>query len=119
MSRIPDYTKVALTTAVGAAPAANPAADEVWRTNEQIDVNLLYTAADTAKVVLNTTIDTEITILGVTFYLQALVQADPLSITRWHFSNLAADTVLNGYHRPPAGRASVLWLTVRGTRVMR
>ena len=47
MSRIPDYTKVALDPQVsgdGAAAAFDP--QYTWRTNEQIDVRPLYTRAD-------------------------------------------------------------------------
>lgn len=60
MSRIPDYTRVALTAADSAAAAADLAAwaerarrqggdpDQTWRTNEQIDVRPLYTDRDYA-----------------------------------------------------------------------
>ena len=59
MSRIPDYTQVALDLVVpgaGCVPTAAPAAAAAdgparrWRTNEQIDVRPLYTRADYAAL---------------------------------------------------------------------
>ncbi|HPF70388.1 MAG TPA: methylmalonyl-CoA mutase family protein, partial [Candidatus Krumholzibacteria bacterium] len=49
MSRLPDYTRIAFGEGLApGAAAAVPAAGEVWRTGEGIDVKPAYTAADTA-----------------------------------------------------------------------